>query len=944
MFNKSFHLSVFILITTIIFLACSTEKQEFKISYEKYTLKNGLEVILHEDKSDPITAVAVLYHVGSNRETKGKTGFAHLFEHMMFQESQHVGQDQFFKKIQNAGGTLNGGTWNDGTVYFQVVPNNALEMVLWMESDRMGWLLSTVTQEAFENQQAVVQNEKRQRYDNQPYGQTNYVIDKLLYPDHHPYNWQTIGELEDLQNATLEDVHNFYKKWYSPNNATLVIAGDFDKEKTKEWVEKYFGEIKSSEKVNDMNPMPVVLDTTRKAYHVDKFAPSPELNMVFPTVEEYTKDSYALNFLAELFAGSKKSPLYKIIVEEKKLAPSVSANQNSEEIAGDFRIRVRAFPDKNITDVERAINEAFEKFEKEGFSEKDVERIKIKTETNFYNGISSVLGKSFQLASYNEYAGSPDFVTTDLDNIRSVKKEDILSVYQKYIKNKPFILTSFVPEGKQNLVAEGSELFPIKEESIEAQSKLNGKNKTAGQYKVEKIPSSFDRNIEPASGSDPEFNVPSIWDKELSNGIKIIGIEQNELPLVQFSVTVKGGMLQDDINKIGVANLISDMMMEGTEDKTPVELEEAIDDLGASITMHTTKESIVLQANCLSSKLAETFKLAEEILFKPRWDEKEFARIKDETIETINRNKSNPNAVAGNVFNKLIYGKDNLLGYNILGSEESVKSITINDLKEFYKSNFAPSITTIQVVGNINQDDAISIFSSLEKKWQEKDIKLKEFKVPAKPKAPSLYFVDFPDAKQSVIMIGNIGLKYTDNDFYPATVMNYKLGGSFNGNVNLILREEKGYTYGARTAFSGSQFPGTFTASSSVRSNTTLESAEIFVEEMNKYRDGIPEEDLEFTKNALIKSDARNFETLGALRNMLEDIAMYNLPYDYVKQREVMIKNMTLEEHKKLADKYIDPNVMTYVVVGDAKTQLEPLRKLGVGNPVLLDRDGNLIK
>ncbi len=310
------NLSIMFLAVLFILSGCSQKSTEFKISYKQYQLDNGLNVVLHEDKSDPIVSVAILYHVGSNREVIGRTGFAHLFEHMMFQESKHVGQDQFFKKIQGAGGTLNGGTWKDGTVYFEIVPKNALEMALWLESDRMGFLLPTVTQEAFENQQGVVQNEKRQRYDNQPFGHTNYVIDKLMYPENHPYNWQTIGEMEDLKNATLTDVHEFYKRWYGPNNATLVVAGDFDEEQTKRMIEKYFGELKASDKIENMNPMQIFLDETKRAYHEDNFAESPELNMVYPTVEQFTKDSYALDFLGELLAGNKKSPIYKLIVEE----------------------------------------------------------------------------------------------------------------------------------------------------------------------------------------------------------------------------------------------------------------------------------------------------------------------------------------------------------------------------------------------------------------------------------------------------------------------------------------------------------------------------------------------------------------------------------------------------------------------------------------------------
>ena len=380
------------------------------LDYEKYTLTNGLQVILHQDKSDPITAVAIQFHVGSNRETPGKTGFAHLFEHIMFQESQNVPQDQFFKLIQGNGGTLNGGTWQDGTIYFEIVPNSALELALWLEADRMGFMLPTVTYDAFLNQQNVVQNEKRQNYDNRPYGQTSYVIGKLLYPEGHPYNWTTIGALEDLQNASLKDVHDFYTKWYGPNNATIVVAGDFDVDQTKKWIEKYFGEIKSSKPVESLKPMRVKLDNSKRASYEDNFAQSPELTMLFPTVEQYTNDAYALDVLADLIGRGKKSPLYKIIVEEKKLAPSVSTFNNSSEIAGDFRIRVRTFPDKNLTEVENAIKEAFAKFEKDGFTEKDLARTKAGIETNFYNGISSVLGKAYQLANYNVFAGSPDFL------------------------------------------------------------------------------------------------------------------------------------------------------------------------------------------------------------------------------------------------------------------------------------------------------------------------------------------------------------------------------------------------------------------------------------------------------------------------------------------------------------------------------------------------------
>jgi zinc protease len=917
------------------------EKPVLKIDYEKYQLKNGLEVILHADKSDPIVAVAIFYHVGSNREEKGRTGFAHLFEHILFQESQHVGQDQFFKKIQGVGGTLNGFTTQDFTGYFEIVPKNNLEMCLWLESDRMGYLLPTVTPAAFVNQQDVVQNEKRQRVDNVPYGHTSYVIHKLLFPENHPYNWQVIGSFEDLKNATVEDVRQFFTKWYGPNNATLVVAGDFDKAPAQKWIEKYFGELKAPAPVPDPKPMTVSLDKTKRAFHEDNFARSPELTVTFPTVQQYHKDAYALSLLGELLSDGKKAPLYKVIVEEKKLAPSAPAFQRSMEITGYFQCRVRTFPDKNLTEVEKAIHEAFARFEKEGFTDKDLARIKAKTETNFYNGIASILNKAFQLATYNELAGSPDFLTQDIQNSLNVTKEDIWRVYNQYLKNQPYALTSFVPKGKVELAAENSERFPVVEEVIEKAGVAKAAEGEAKAAPAEKLPSSFDRSLEPAKGPTPVIMLPKIWTHTLKNGLRLFGIEHNELPLVEFSLTLKGGMLLDDPNKVGVANLMTDIMMEGTKNKTPLELQEAINDLGASIRMFTSDESIVIQANALASKLDKTYALFEEILLEPRWDEKEFARIKQETIETINRRTVDPAFVAQNVHRKLIYGAGHILSNSTLGTPAVVEKIAIADLKAFYERNYSPAVSHVAVVGNISKDQALKLFASLEQKWPAKEVKFAEYPTPPPIEKSRLYFVDVPGAKQSQIQIGYLALPYTHPDYYAATVMNYKLGGSFNGVLNLILREQKGYTYGARSTFIGTKYPGPFVASAGVRSNATLESAQIFKDEMAKYREGISDEDFAFTKSALINSNALRFETLGALRGMLDQIALYDLPLDYIKQQEKVVAEMTRERHKALAQQYIDPGKMIYLVVGDAATQLEGLKQLGLGEPILLDKEGN---
>ncbi len=936
-------LGIFLLCIGLMMVESCTmgRKAPLTLDYEKYTLGNGLQVVLHEDRSDPIAAVAILYHVGSGREEQGRTGFAHLFEHMMFQESQHVGQDQFFKKIQGAGGTLNGFTSFDRTGYFEVVPNNALEMALWLESDRMGFLLSTVTLEAMENQQDVVQNEKRQRVDNVPYGHTSYVIHKLMYPEGHPYNWQVIGSFEDLQNATVADVHQFFKKWYGPKNATLVVAGDYDKNQAKEWIEKYFGEIGSSEAIDDPAPRPVTLTETKRAYHEDNFATAPELNMVFPTVQQFQDDAYALELMADLLADGKKAPLYKVIVEGQKLAPSVSARQNSMEVAGDFRIRVRAFPGKKLTDVEQAIFDAFTMFETEKFTDKDLDRIKAKAETSFYEGISSVLIKSLRLATYNEFAGSPGYLSDDLEKTLAVTSEDIWRVYDRYIKGKPYVLTSFVPKGAYDLVAKDSQRFPVVEESITGRAK---KKRAEESMTVEPIPTRFDRTIEPEKGPAPSVNVPEVWKHDYSNGLHIAGIEHRELPLVEFSITLKGGLLLDDPSKVGVANLMSDIMMEGTANKTPVELEEAIDGLGATVNMYTTEESIVLRATFLASKAQQLYELVEEILLQPRWDVKEFARIKDETKEQINRNRVNPQTVSREVFNRILYGSENILSNPVIGSSSSVDAISIDDVKQFYQQYFSPTVTHVSVVGDISERDAIQLFKPLEEKWQTKEVTFGSYDAPAPPSRPRVLFVDIPGAKQSVLRVGYLSMPTTDPDYYPATVMNYKLGGSFNGFLNLILREEKGYTYGARSTFSGGLYPGPFAASTAVRSNATYESVKIIHDEIAKYRSGIAGEDLEFTKDALLLSNARRFETLGALLGMVNTMMMYDLPEDYVMKEEEVVRSMSLDRHKTLAREYLPIDKMTYLVVGDARTQLTRLRSLGLGTPVLVDQMGNRVR
>ncbi len=925
----------------MIFTACDMGSESgeaaLEIDFEKYTLENGLEVVLHKDTSDPKVAVAILYHVGSNREKPGRTGFAHFFEHMLFQNSENVGAGNFIKTMNDLGGSFNGGTWTDGTIYFETVPSDALEKALWMESDRMGYFINTVSAWGLENEKEVVKNEKRQGVDNRPYGHKSYVRLTNLYPEGHPYSWSVIGSLEDLQNATVDDVKEFYEKWYGVNNATLVIAGDVEAEEAKALVEKYFGELEPRAEVEKIQPMPAVLNETKLFYHEDKFANLPDLEMVWPTVEQYHPDMWALDMLGQILSDGKKAPLYKVIVEEKKLAPRVNSYNSSNEIAGTFTLTSRGFDGTNLNDLKAAFSEAFQRFENEGFSDADLARIKIGQETNFYNGISSVFSKASQLASYNTFAGDPGFIVEDLQKSQDVTREDIVRVYNKYIKGKNFLATSFVPVGQKDLVLEGSVKAEVVEEAI-VQGAENNLDKYEKDVQFERTASRIDRSVAPPLKGELAFNAPAIARDNLDNGMKVFHIQQNELPMAQFSIRIKGGMYLDDLSKVGTAALLDNMLMEGTANRTPQELEEAIGQLGASIRVFTSMEYITISGNCLAKNYDKVLSLMQEILMEPRWDAKEFERIKSSALNSIQQSDANPNAIAAKVFNRILYGDDHIFANPVSGTSATVANITLEDLKDFYNKNFSPSLASFHFVGAL---DKATVTSSLDKfsGWEAKEVVFPEYEVKTKSEGSRLYFVDYPEAKQSVINIGSISMDGDDESFAAATMANYRLGGNSGSILFKKLRLEKGYTYGAGSRFSRRLNGTPFTASSSVRSNVSKESVELFKDIMDNYGENFSEEDMEVTRNSILRSNTQSFETLGGLVGILQNISTYDLPLDYIKKNEETLKNMTVEEAQRLIKEYMDPDKLLYVVVGDGKTQLNRLNNTGLGKPIVVNKN-----
>ena len=911
-------------------------EQGFSLPYEKFTLSNGLEVILHEDHSDPIVAVATVMHVGSNREKPGKTGFAHFFEHMSFNDSENTPQGANRKLIPEWGGDRNGGTWSDGTIYYEVVPKDAFDKILWIDSDRLGFMINTVTKEALEAEKQVVKNEKRERVDNAPYGYTDEIIRTNLYPKGHPYSWTVIGSLPDLQAATLDDVKEFYDLYYGANNATLVIAGDIDIKETKKKVERWFGEIRKGPEVNGLAPMPVKLDQIKSLYFEDNFARLPELRMIYPTVENYNKDVYALEALSALLSGSRKSPLFKVIVEEKKQAPSVSMYQSSNEIAGEFVLRVRANAGTSLDEVKASIEEGFARFEKEGFTDSELQRVKAEQETAIYQGISTVLNKAFTLAQDNEFKGDPAWIIKAAALTNAVTREDVMRVYNQYIKGKNYLMTSVVPKGQTDLIVKGATPATVWQEEIVA-GVANENVARGAEAEVAKTKTKYDRS-EPGFGEAPLFKMPDIWDSKLPNGMNVLGIENNEVPLVTFDITIPGGHSFDPLEKAGLANLMAQLMMQGTAKRTPAELEEALGLLGSSIVIQCTAEEIRLVANCMAKNFDQTFALAKEMLLEPRWDAAEYERLKIALETSLKGTEANAQAIASRAFYKLLYGPQHILGLPTSGTLQTTAIITLDDVKGFYAKYISPANASVHIAGALNKATALKSIETLNA-WKANQISPPAAGTIASAAPGNVYFIDFPGAKQSVIYAGSLALSGEDENTSKLEFANEILGGGSSGKLFQTLRIDKGYTYGAYSYISKLKEKAPFVVTTSVRSNATLPSLQIIESMVKDYGTSFSEKEVATTQNKILKSNTLAYESLGAKLALLREISKYGKSPKFVEEDQQELMKMSLADFKDVISKYMTEGNQFYLVVGDKETQLSEVKQLK-GKVTLLDSAG----
>ncbi|MEI9809326.1 MAG: pitrilysin family protein [Bacteroidota bacterium] len=913
---------------------------ELVIPYEKYVLPNGLTLIIHEDHSDPVVHTDVTYHVGSAREEIGKSGFAHFFEHMMFQGSDNVADEQHFKIVTQAGGTLNGTTNQDRTNYFETVPSNQLEKTLWLEADRMGFLLDAVTQKKFEIQRETVKNERGQRVDNVPYGLLFEQISKNLYPYGHPYSWLTIGYIEDLNRVNAEDLKNFFLRWYGPNNATITVGGDVDPKEVVKLAEKYFGPIPRGPEVKDMPPMVPELTKHRFASYTDNYARLPMMVRSYPTVQNYHPDQAALACLAQILGQGNNSILYQQLTK-KQLALQAGCFSTLSELSGGFTFQIIPFPGKSLASMYYLLDNALDSFEKRGVTDDDIAKFKGGYESQLINGLQSVAGKVSQLAAFQTLAkGNPNMIGKLLSMYQAVTKEDVMRVYNKYIKFKHCITVSALPKNQEKMIV-GEDNFKIDNTGY-----TNPDYGYAG-LKYEKAKDNFDRSKMPPNGPNPVVKVPAFWKKDWTNGIKIIGTENSELPTVTLAIKIPGGHLLNakDLSKAGLASFFTDMMNDDTKKYTAEEMSRELQKLGSTVNVFSGIEDITFQVQAQKKNLDATLVLLQERIFNPKFTQAAFDRFKKQNLENFKVAKTQPASVADDVYAKLNYGRDHILGVAADGNEETIGAMTLADMQYYYDNYMTSQGTEVVVVGDIKEDEILPKLSFLN------NLPNKKINIPAIAAAPKvektkIYLVDVPKSAQTEFRVGYVtGLKYdATGEYFKAGLMNYALGGAFNSRLNLNLREDKGWTYGARSAFAGGKETGDYEFSSGIRGNATDSALIEIMKELKGYAEnGITDEELNFMRSAIGQRDALRYETGFQKAGFIGNILDYNLPGDYVDTQNKIVAGMTKAEIDALAKKYILADKMNILVVGDKAKILPGLQKLGY-EIVELDVDGKPIE
>jgi zinc protease len=884
---------------------------EVDIPYEHFVLDNGLTVVVHEDHKAPIVAINTWYHVGSKNEKLGKTGFAHLFEHLMFGGSEHA-PGRYIDGMERIGATdLNGTTNPDRTNYFENVPTSAVDFTLWMESDRMGHLLGALDQKTLDLQRGVVQNEKRQG-ENQPYGVTRQLLTQNTYPVGHPYSWTTIGEMADLDAASMNDVQEWFKTYYGPSNVVVVIAGDIDVKTAREKVTKYFGDIPAGPPVAHQEVWIAKMSGTHRQIVQDR-VPQARIYKVWNIPEYGSADADYLDLVSDCLSAGKSSRFYKRLVYDDQIATDAAATVDLREIGGQFVIRATARPGQSITRVEKELDEELARFIKSGPTPDEMQRIKTQYQANFIRGIERIGGfggKSDRLAQSQVFRGSPDAYKSSLQRVHLATTEDLRAAAQRWLSDGVYILQV--------------DPFP------------DYKTASAGA----------DRSKAPDTGTPPELKLPKLQRTTLSNGLKVILAERHEVPLVDFTLASDAGFASDASTSRGMANLAMLVLTDGTRTRDALKISDELESLGATLKGSSNLDLSFVSLSALTAKLDASLDLFADVVLNPSFPENEVKREQKLVLAGIEREQNAPTTLALRLLPELLYGNGHPYANPLTGSgtKESVAKLTREDLIKFHDSWLRPGNSTLVVVGDTTLAEVTPKLEKLFAEWRGGNPPAKNVKtVPIATKS-SVYLIDKPGALQSVIVAGVVAPPRANPQEIAIEAMNNSLGGMFGARLNMNLREDKHWSYGARTVVRDARSQRPFYAVAPVQTDKTKEA----MVEMNKEFRGIvgdnpisSDELKKIQANETLKLPGSR-ETLEALSQSIVDLVQFGLPDDYYDTYAGKVRALKTSDVNAAAKEVVRADNLTWIVVGDRAKIETRVRELNLGEFRLMDVDGKI--
>lgn len=903
-----------------------------QLKFEKYKLQNGLVVILSEDHRLPMVAVNLWYHVGPAYETPGKTGFAHLFEHMMFEGSRHVPGNSHMRFLEAAGASdINGTTDFDRTNYFETLPSNQLELALWLESDRMGYLPDKLDQANLSNQQDVVRNERRQSVENQPYGIVEEGMFHLLYPKGHPYYGDVIGSHEDIQSAKLEDVRNFFKLYYAPNNASLAVVGDFEPEHAKELVEKYFGPLKREEDAPKITAKTPPITAERRAVIQDNVQ-LPRVYEAWLTSPIFKPGDAEADLTATVLGGGKSSRLYKKLVYEKQIALDVAANQQSLMLGSVFQVEATARPGVKPEDLEKAVNAELEAFRTNGPTGEELKRARNVLESRIIEGLETLGGfggVADRLNSYNHYLGTPDFLATDIARYENASVESLKAFAQNQLGNNQRVVVYGVP-GKQDL---GAEVATPKAEAKDT-AKLGGEPVN---------PDAAWRKDPPKPGPSSPLHLAVPQEFKLSNGLTVLYNERPGLPVVAASLVLRSGSGANPADRPGLASFTARMLQQGTTTRNALQIADSAADIGASLGSNAGMDSSSVGTQVLTRNFPEALELLADVALHPTFPKDEIDRVRKEREAALVQEQDDPFSVATRVMRNALYGPHNPYGYPDIGTSDSLKTISREDLLRFWQEHYFPNDAAIIVAGNIKLAALKPMLEKAFGAWKPGQLATAASSTPEGSDA-RLILVDRPGAPQTALECYELGAARSTPDYPALEVMNTDLGGLFSSRINLNLREAHGYTYGAGSTFAYHRRPGPFLAYSAVRTDVTAPATTEIFNELKRIRDTqMTPEEMKLSKDSITRSMPGRFERGSDAVGTFAELFIYDLPLDYFSKFPEEVDAVNPEQAQATAQKYIHPEKIAVVAVGDRSKIEDEMKKLNLGKVEIRDPEGKLV-